>query len=78
MLCTILPSFKDITWKLFSQLPLEIRKFSDGVCIVAKHCAPSSKFSAKELPILRGERISEPTPKKGSCKNLTGSYNTNT
>lgn len=72
MLCTILPSFRDMTWKLFSQLPHEIKKFSDGVCIIAKHCAPSSIYSAKGLPIFREERMSEPIPKKGSCKNSTG------
>lgn len=68
MLCTILPSFRDITRKLFSQLPHVIKKFSDGICNVVKHCFPSSIFSAKGVEILHGERTSEPIPKKGSCK----------
>lgn len=58
VLCTILPSLKEMTWKLFSQLPHEIKKFSVGVCNIAKHCAPSSTFSAKGLPIFRAERTS--------------------
>lgn len=70
ILCTILPSLNDMTWKLFSQLPHDIKKFSEGVCIVAKHWAPSSTFSGTGIPILRGESMSEPTPKNGSCWKL--------
>lgn len=69
ILWTILPSLNDMTWKLFSQLPHDIKKFSEGVCIVAKHCSPSSTFSGTGIPILRGESASEPTPKNGSCRN---------
>lgn len=69
-LCTILPSLRDMTWKLFSQLPQEMRKFSDGVCKVAKHCAPGSKLSAKGLPILQGESTSGPITKKGSYRKI--------
>ena len=67
LLCTMRPSFKDITLKLLSQWPQVSKKNEDRTWRVPKQLGVTATSSPKGPPSLRLTEISGPTLKNRSC-----------